>query len=175
MEGETGEEARSTSPAPVRFLRAPARLGGVAASLMILVILGLISWAVIARYFWNQPLPWADDLSGMLLVAMVGLGMAEALRRGDHIAIDIIGHRRSGRPAQLKIVWSSFAVLIFAGVLAWSTWDQIRFARDFGSYAPGEIEVQSWIPMLPLLLGWGLLAVTALGQLIEALAGRGRS
>jgi TRAP-type C4-dicarboxylate transport system permease small subunit len=168
-DGAKGGEARAASSLSARLLLAPAVLGGIASALMVLVILGLIAWAVAARYFLSRPLPWADDLSGMLLVAVVGLGMAEALRRGDHISIDVLSSRARGGLARLRDAWAALAVLVFAGVLLWSTWGQVKFAYDFGSYTPGEIEVQSWIPMLPLLFGWGLLALAALGRLLDVL------
>jgi C4-dicarboxylate transporter DctQ subunit len=176
QQGEVGNggEAQRASPMIARILLAPAWLGGIASALMVLVILGLVSWAVADRYFFNRPLPWADDLSGMLLVAMVGLGMSEALRRDDHIAIDLLSAKARGITARLRDAWAALATLVFAAVLAWSTWYQIKFAYGFDSYTPGEIEVQSWIPMLPLLAGWVLLAVTALGRLFHAMLGERR-
>jgi TRAP-type C4-dicarboxylate transport system permease small subunit len=171
VDGANGGEARRASPTMARLLFAPARFGGIASVLLMLGILGLITWAVAERYFFNRPLPWSDDLAGMLLVAMVGFGMAEALRRGDHIAIDLLSARVGRAGARLRDAWAALAVLVFACVLAWSTSGQIKFAYDFDSYTPGEIEVQTWIPMLPLLVGWVILALTALGQLLEALFG----
>ncbi|MEZ5851559.1 MAG: TRAP transporter small permease [Hyphomicrobiaceae bacterium] len=173
MHGDDGKDADGPkiTSGVARALLAPARLAGIAGALMLLVILALISWSVGARYFANRPLPWADDLSGMLLVAMVGLGAAEALRRGDHIAIDILSGRAHGGLARLRDAWAAMAVLVFAVVLGWSTYGQIKFAYDFEAYTPGEVEVQSWIPMLPMLLGWALLALAALGQVVEAFWG----
>ena len=173
MHGGDGnkEEGPKVTSTAARALLAPARLAGIAGAVMLLVILVLITWSVGARYFANRPLPWADDLSGMLLVAMVGLGAADALRRGDHIAIDILSGRARGGLARLRNAWAAVAVLVFAVVLGWSTYGQIKFAYDFEAYTPGEVEVQSWIPMLPMFLGWILLALAALGQVVEALWG----
>ncbi len=138
---------------------------------MIMAILGLITWAVARRYVAGHPLPWADELSGYLLVAMVGLGMAEALRRGDHIAIDLLTSKAKAPQQRLLAVLSAFAVLVFALILAWSAWGHIRFDYAFGSYTPGEIEVESWVPQVPLLVGWILLAIVAIGQILESLTG----
>ena len=45
----------------------------------------------------NWPLTWGDEMLGYLLVATVMAGAAEALRRGDHIAIDLVTSRLTGR------------------------------------------------------------------------------
>lgn len=172
MHGDRDNDGVSFRAAPLlaRLAFWPVWLAGVVSALMVLFILGLITVAVAARYFLNQPLPWADDLSGMLLVAMVAFGMAEAMRRGDHIAIDLVGERASRTFVRVREIWATMAVLAFTGVLLWSTWGQVKFAREFGSYTPGEIEIESWIPMAPLVIGWLLLGLAALGRLVVTLA-----
>ncbi len=90
----------------------------------------------------------------------------EALRRGDHIAIDLLTGNTSPRIGRMLAVWGNLAVVAFASVLGWSAWHSIAFAYDFGSYSPGYLEVAMWIPKLPVLIGAVLLALTALTRIL---------
>ena len=151
------------------------RLCGYVSALLILLVLGVMTYAIIKRYVMNSPLLWSDEFSGYMLVAIVMLGAAEALRRGDHISMDLLSARAGAKLTRVLRIWSNLAVLAFAVVLGHSTWESIRFAMDFGSYALGHIEIATWIPQLPMLLGAVLLGVAAMLQLLQCFrAGGGR-
>ncbi|MEQ8346398.1 MAG: TRAP transporter small permease [Sneathiellaceae bacterium] len=157
-----------------RAIAWPVRAGGALATLLILFLLGLTAWAVAQRYLLGSPLLWSDELTGHLLVALVMAGAAEAYRRGDHIAIDLLTGRLGPRGALAVGLWSDLAVLATALVLGSSAWDAVSFARSFGSYPPGEIQVPTWILQAPLIVGAALLALTALSRL-GARLGAGRA
>ncbi len=161
-----GREAEPASLLLVRAVTALVRLCGLLSAILILAILVIVAYAITQRYVFNTPLLWGDELNGYLLVAMIMLGSAEALRRGDHIAIDLLTGNTSPRIGRMLAVWGNLAVVAFASVLGWSAWHSIAFAYDFGSYSPGYLEVAMWIPKLPVLIGAVLLALTALTRIL---------
>lgn len=168
---EQTREADVTSASPLtRLAGAVGWLGGVMSTLLIVAVLALVTYAVVQRYMVGRPLPWADELSGYILVAIVMFGCAEAYRRGDHIAIDLLADRAGPRLRRLLEAWSALAVLVLSLVLLWSAWGQIKFAYDFGSFSPGEIEIASWIPQVPMLFGWLAMALVALARLLDVIA-----
>ncbi|MBB4301316.1 TRAP-type C4-dicarboxylate transport system permease small subunit [Rhodobium orientis] len=169
---EHGEGAQDAPSLPKGFLTWPAWLGGIVASALVLAVMVLVVYAILQRYFLDTPLKWGDELAGYLLVALVMLGAAETLRHGEHIAIDLVTDRVGPGLKRLLAVVANLAVIGFAVVLAVSTWDSISFAYDFGSYSPGYLEVATWIPQLPMLIGAGLLILVALAILIRHLAGK---
>ena len=59
--------------------------------------LGVTAFSVFRRYVLGSPLTWTDELSGFLVVAIVMLGAAEVLRRGEHVSVDILSERAIGR------------------------------------------------------------------------------
>jgi TRAP-type C4-dicarboxylate transport system permease small subunit len=166
-----GREAVSASFLLTRAVTALVRLCGLLSATLTLVILAIVAYAITQRYVFDTPLLWGDELNGYLLVATIMLGAAEALRRGDHIAIDLLTGKATGTSARLLTIWGNLAVVAFSAVLGWSAWTSIAFAYDFGSYSPGHLEVAMWIPMLPVLIGSGLLALTALTRILETAAG----
>ncbi|RMF33377.1 MAG: TRAP transporter small permease [Alphaproteobacteria bacterium] len=165
------EEAVSASFAARWLARPVVWLGGAVSAVLILAVLGVTIYSIFMRYVMNRPLLWADEVTGWALVAMVMLGAAEAYRRGDHIAIDLVSARLTGRARQAAAVIADAAVLAFAVVVAISTWDAISFARMFGSYTTGEIVLETWILQAPILVGSLLLALMAVIRLIERATG----
>ena len=148
---------------------------GYLSALLILLVLGVVSYAIVQRYVLQTPLLWADEFIGYVLVALVMIGAAEALRKGDHIAMNLFAANAGPKLRRALDVWSSLAIMIFAGVLGTSTWQSISFAIDFGSYAIGHIEIATWIPQVPMLVGSVLLGLTAFTQGLRAVVSAGRS
>lgn len=164
----TAEEVQPSSLL-ARAASALAWLGGALSALLVLIILGLVTYAVVQRYVLDRPLVWSDPVAGYLVVGLM-LGTAEALRRGDHISIDLLVGRFGARGRRVIAYFSDSAVLAFAVVLGWSCWEQISFAYHFGSFTADHLEIPSWIPMAPLLAACVLLALMAAARLLDALA-----
>ncbi|PWW00292.1 TRAP-type C4-dicarboxylate transport system permease small subunit [Hoeflea marina] len=173
-ESRAAEAAEAASLA-VRSINALVRLGGALATLMILGVFCIVAVAIVRRYFFNAPLMWGDQFVGYVLVAIVMLGAAEAFRKGDHIAIDLLSSRFGPHAARWLDIFASLAVLAFAVVLGMSTWGSIRFAYDFGSYSIGYIEIATWVPQLPMLAGSVLLGLAAVARLLDRITGGKRS
>lgn len=149
-------------------------IGGAISTLLILVALGLTTYSVFMRYVIGWPPAWIDQLTGFVLVALIMFGVAEAYRRGSHIAIDLLTENLSGGMRRLRWIWSDLCVLAFSIVLVLSTWEAIEFAISFESYTSGSVEIASWIPQLPLLFGGLLLGLFAIARLVgHLLAGTG--
>lgn len=165
------EEAASASFASRWLARPVVWLGGAVSALLILAALAVTLYSIFMRYVLNAPLLWADEVTGWALVAMVMLGAAEAYRRGDHIAIDLLSSRATGRWRGAIAFVSDIGVLAFACIVGYSTWEAISFARDFGVYTSGHIVIETWILQSPILVGSALLGLMAVIRLAERLAG----
>ena len=171
MHDQPEEGAQNAPFLPDRLIVALVRICGALSSALILVVFLQIVVAVTRRYVFDRPLQWNDELIGYLLVTLVMLGAAEALRRGDHIAIDLLTARLGPRMARVQAALAHLSVLVFAGVVGISIWDSIAFARSFGSYSVGYIEIETWIPQVPVVLGMGLLALMSGLGLLRTLTG----
>lgn len=169
MEKQTEHGTAQAVPLLERLLTPLVRLCGAISALLVLILLALTACAIFMRYFMNKPLVWGDQLLGYLLVAFVMLGLTEAYRNGTHISIDMVVDKLQGRLNRLRWIWSDFCVLLLALVVGISTYKSISFARLFGSYSSGAIQVQTWVPQVPVLLGAGLMGLFALTRLIGRL------
>lgn len=168
MDEKSGTEAGNAS-LPVKLADRLTWLGGVLSTLLILVVFAIVVYAVFQRYVIDRSLMWADEMTGYLLVTLIMLGCAEALRKGDHIAIDLASSYAGPRFARLLHIIGNLSVILFALIMGWSAWHSISFARAFGSYSVGYIEIQTWIPMLPMLAGSFLLLLAAIVRMFRVL------
>lgn len=161
-----------------RVLRALARgVGGLAraavalAAICLLVSLALIGWAVVMRYVFNSPPVWVDDVVGFALVAIVMLAAADALRRGEHIGVDLLVERLSERGRRWARAWAAIATLAIATVLVVNGWETAMLSRMLGVVTEGALEWPVWLLMLLLPVGGALLLLAAGEALWRALAG----
>jgi len=163
--------AANASFFPDRIVTGLVRFCGALSTALILVIFVQIVVAVTRRYLFNSPLQWNDEMIGYLLVTLVMLGSAEALRRGDHIAIDLISARLRPGLARAQRALANLSIMVFAAIVGLSIWDSITFARSFGSYSVGYIEIETWIPQMPVVHGMVLIFLTAALGLYRSLRG----
>lgn len=164
-------------PAPLaeRLIAPLSRAAGATSSLGILCAFGLTIYAIVMRYLFNRAPMWSDELLGYILVALIMAGMTEAYRRDEHIAIDLLTSRLSPRAERIKQIWADLCVLALALVLLHAAWGSAVFSYSFGFYSIGPLEAPMWIPMIPVVLGFALLALMAAARLLgHALGGRGR-
>jgi len=163
----TGEGKPATSVLYNLIVSVSKLAAAVGAGVVVLMML-VVSYSVVNRYILNTPITWTDELSGYLVVALVMLGAADALRRGDHISVDLITARLAKRGKQLVEIWSCIVVLVFSFVLLISSKKTIEYSVNFEIVSEGYLEIPMWIPQSFLILGGSLVFLVALAKLTRA-------
>ena len=146
-------------------------LGVAIAAVAILLSLALIGYSVVMRYFVNDPVPWVDELVGYLLVVSVMLGAGEALRRGEHISVDIVTERLGPRSKRIAQLFGVAAVALTAAILVWEGWATVAFSRMAGVISNGYLATPMWLPQLAVPVGSAILLLTAIAVFIAVLRG----
>ena len=112
---------------------------------------------IVLRVAFDAGLPWAEPVSraGVLFLAL--LGALGATRSGKHIAIDALPRFLPPRPR--RVVWavSQVAAAILCLALAWLGWGMVAMERE--APVPFVAGVPSWVPMLVVPLGFGLMGL----------------
>lgn len=129
-----------------------ALLAGLLGALLLLSVT-----QIALRVFFDGGLAWAEPLSraGVLWLAL--LGALGATRGHKHIAIDALP--RVLPPVARRVAWA-IAHLSAAGIcaaLAWFGAGMVGFERE--APVPFIAGVPSWVPMLALPAGFGLMAL----------------
>jgi TRAP-type mannitol/chloroaromatic compound transport system permease small subunit len=135
-------------------------IGNVAAPIT-LFITAIVLLEVIARYVFNAPTSWANEVSEYLLCALVMFGGGFALRYNGHTRMDIVHARLSERTSAWIEILTGFVVLTFTGPMMW--FGSILALEAFQS---GQTSVSA--ARLPL---WPSMAAVPLGAFFMALQG----
>lgn len=126
-------------------------------ALALLALLALAVLQILLRVGFDEGLSWAEPVSraGVLWLAM--LGALGAARQQRHIAIDALPRLLPDawwRPVHVLTHAAAAAICAWA---AWLGWGLMQSEREFPlPFIPG---VESWVPMLALPVGFGLLAL----------------
>jgi TRAP-type C4-dicarboxylate transport system permease small subunit len=118
------------------------------AAISFVVMLVIIVAGTLARYLLNYPIPFVEEYSGYLLIAMGSLGMASALRREAHINVDVV-MRVLPRKAQarLDMVDSCFAIFI-AAILFWVSLKLCYENYSIQMVSSTIMQTPLWIPQV---------------------------
>ncbi|KFN47138.1 TRAP transporter small permease [Arenimonas metalli] len=137
----------------------------------------LLSVAQIAlRLLFDSGLDWAEPVSraGVLWLAL--LGALGATRTGKHIAIDALP--RALPAGAQRVLWTlaQVAAAVIALWLGWLGWGLVGLERE--APVPFVAGIPSWVPMLALPVGFGLmglrfLVAAALPPPVHAVMGEG--
>ncbi|MEM9784217.1 MAG: TRAP transporter small permease [Pseudomonadota bacterium] len=136
---------------------------------LLLVATGvMLTYEVVARYFFTAPTIWAAELSQMCLIWASLIAMPWALAARRHIAVDaVVGLL----PAPARRVTESIAMAV---VFAFAAISAVYGARIFydsferGRTTGSMLDLPAWINELAIPFGMALLAVQAVIELIRA-------
>jgi len=113
----------------------------------------LISWDVIARYVFNSPLLFSDEVSGYLLVYICFFGAAGTLKEKRHVNVDILVNRlKTLNRKRLELV-TYFLSLGFLLIFLWHAFVMVYRSYVRGVRMPSILLTPIWIPQSLLLIG----------------------
>lgn len=148
LDAAGGSTMREPSPTLVTVTRAIDKFTdrtGTVISWLSLVLVGAVTYEVIARYVFNAPTIWAFDVTFMSYGALFMLGAAYALHKGAHIRTDFFWDTFSTRTKGI-IDSVSYIVFFFPSLLLLLilSWHETVYA-----YQINELSDQTpWRPIL---------------------------
>lgn len=129
-----------------------------------LTILGMgvtVTYEIVARYFFDAPTTWAQEISVYFLLALALLGLAPTLAADEHIRIDLVTRKLPLAAQRWLRICALAAIAIYAGIAAVGGWGMVQQSLRFGRKSLTLLEVPVWIPQTLLPIGMALLALTA--------------
>ncbi|MGY4879084.1 TRAP transporter small permease subunit [Vreelandella aquamarina] len=154
----------------IRSIEALTRFAGWLGALLVLPLIGALITEVLSRYVAGRPTLWAFEVSYMVMGAMFMLGMANALRVGQHVSVDIVSLQLSER-ANAAI--RAMGYVLFLPVLVWLVWELSKYALS--AFETNERSGRSaWNPVVwPIFtvwfVGFALLALQVFAELLKSL------
>jgi tripartite ATP-independent transporter DctM subunit len=147
--------------------RAEQLLGSAVAAVAALLVLAeivVLFTGVSARYFFQKPIIWSDELAGILFLWLAMLGAVVAFQRSEHMRMTaIVGQLGPGRRA-------FFDVLAIAAPLAFLVLvihPAVEFASDESFVSTPALDISNLWRAAALPVGLGLMLLAALLRLLS--------
>lgn len=156
----------------VRAIRFLSQLSGFVAAGLIAAAVVVVCHMVFVRYVLNENTIWQTDFTTYSLIAATFIGSPYVLMTRGHVNVDVLPqHLRSRARWWLglatALVTLTFSILL--AVLAYQFW---REAWDNHWLSDTMWRARLWIPYASMPIGLGLLALQAVADLIDLIAGR---
>jgi TRAP-type transport system small permease protein len=120
-----------------RVLRLLGWIEGLIAGLLVLAVLGLVTFQVTTRYLLNSPVSWSEELARFALIWLTFVGAGYVASRGAHITV-VVGDSFLGRRgAQALQVFAGVMVVAVCAALALQAPEFLRTAGRTSSPAAG--------------------------------------
>ena len=97
--------------------------------------------------------------------------LVTALRRGEHIGVDVLTSQLGSRGRLWSAAWAALAALATGCILLFNGWDTVASSRMMGIITDGEVEIPLYWLQLFLPIGGGMLILVALEALARLAAG----
>ncbi|MFV0492548.1 MAG: TRAP transporter small permease [Pseudorhodobacter sp.] len=100
---------------------------------------------VVGRYLFSSPLPGGPELTEILLMSVVFLGLPAITLDDGHVTADLFTQHLKGRAADLQLLVARLLSAVALGFGAWQLW--LHGARLTGY---GQVTIYLQIPIGPL-------------------------
>ncbi|MCS4504267.1 TRAP transporter small permease subunit [Arhodomonas aquaeolei] len=137
-------------------------------SVLVFVMVAVISYEVVMRYFFNSPTVWALELSTLLLGPYFMLAGPYLLHVGGHVNVDVLYARLPRRVAAGFDCLTFPVIIALCVIVVHESWP---VAMD--AYANGETSFSAWNPpvwpvKLLVPVSFSLLLAQALAETVRA-------
>ncbi len=120
---------------------------------------GMLTYEVVARYFFVRPTIWAAELSQLCLVWGAMLGMAWILAARRHIAVNAVTGLMPPRGRAAAELVALVAVFSFSAIVLWHGWAIFYDSFERGRTTGSLMNLPVWIAELAVPVGFALLLV----------------
>ena len=128
------------------------------AAALVAVEIAILFGGVIARYVFDQPLVWSDELASILFLWLAMLGAVIAFRRDEHMRMTaVVGMLPAPARAMLD-TFATGAALTFLLLIAWPAYD---YAREEVFITTPALQLTNAWRAAALPVGTGLMAIFA--------------
>ena len=127
-----------------RSLTLTARVLGIAAGLLLLMLIGLTIADVVSRNLTDRSIVGTVDISTMLLIGIAFLGLAAAEVDGRHVAVELVESRFGART---RLVFSVLRALLLIGLgllLTWGLGEVMISAYERGETTNDVLRLPTW-------------------------------
>ncbi len=144
--------------------RAISRMVEAIAAALVLAEVLILLVGVIARFFFNYPLTWTDELATTMFVWLAMLGSVVALQRGQHMRLTAVIARLSPQAQALLQAFAACAAILFLGLMVWPS---LQYAHEEDAIVTPALGWSNLVRGAAIPVGIILMLVTQLVRLAQ--------
>ncbi len=156
------------------FLRAVAALSTLAgwcSAGMIVAAVGVTCQMIVVRFVLNGSTYWQTEAIIYLVVAATLVGLPYVQRLRGHVNVDLIPLALPPGPRFALAVFTSVLSIAIVCVMLWHGYEYWHVAWERGWRTESVWGVSLWIPYLALPVGFGLLLLQLVADLVAVVIG----
>lgn len=172
MAGHSSAVAARTGNNP--FLRAVAAistLAGWCSATMIVAAVAITCQMIFVRWVLNASTVWQTEVVIYLVISATLIGLPYVQRLRGHVNVDLIPLSLPPRARFALAILTSALSIVIISIMLWYGYEYWHFAWDRGWRSDTVWGVRLWIPYLALPIGFGLLLLQLVADLVAVLTG----
>ncbi|WP_044033069.1 TRAP transporter small permease [Roseobacter denitrificans] len=127
----------------------------------------MLTYEVIARYFFIKPTIWAAELSQLCLIWGCFLALPHLLVLRRHITVNAVTNLLPERAQKVCAAFALVAIIVFSSIVAFYGWHIFYDSFSRGRTTGSLLNLPVWIAELSVPVGFGMLALQGLVELIR--------
>lgn len=151
------------------FLKAVAAIStfaGWCAAAMIVVAVGVTCQMIFVRFVLNGSTIWQTEAVIYLVIAATLIGLPYVQRLRGHVNVDLFPLWLKGRLRFAMAIFTLCASIVIVAIMFWYGYEYWHFAWSRGWRSDTIWGVRLWIPYLSLPIGFGLLLLQLISDLV---------
>jgi len=156
----------------IRTVKRISRLTGWVAAAMIVVSVLVVCEMVFVRYVLRGSVIWQTELVTYLLIAATIVGSPYVLLAKGHVNVDIIAQYLGPRGRYVVAITSCFIALCFTLIATWAGFVEWHQAWSNNWESDTVWAVRLWIPYSAMPIGFGLLGLQFVADMLALITGR---
>ena len=172
MAGHSSAVVARTGDNP--FLRAIAfisTLAGWCSAGMIVAAVAITCQMIVIRFVLNGSTIWQTEAVIYLVIAATLVGLPYVQRLRGHVNVDLIPISLAPRARFVLAIVTSLLSIVIVSIMLWYGFEYWHFAWDRGWRSDTVWGVRLWIPYLSIPIGFGLLLLQLIADLVAVLTG----
>lgn len=142
------------------------RLAGLLGACLMAATGAMLTYEVIARYFFIKPTIWAAELSQLCLIWGCLLALAWVLDLRRHITVNAVTGLLPRSAQRVCVALSLLILIVFSVIVTYWGWTIFYDSWERGRTTGSLLNMPSWVAELSVPVGFGLLTAQAIVQLL---------
>jgi len=144
-----------------------SRLGGVSAVILLIVAMVVMCQMILMRYLFRAPTIWQTEVVVFAATAAIFIGAPYVLMKKGHVGVDVIEMMMSAPNRRRMQCLGAVLGLVFCVLMSVASGIYVYEAWEGGWTTPTIAAIPLWIPATPMLVGFGLLCLQYVVELIK--------